>query len=260
MTDWLLWVALAGLMLGLTAAMMGVFVVWQKQSYFGATLAHTALLGVALGLLLRIDWQWSVIAVALLTGWAVHALMARTRISSDTLLGMLAHSTLAIALVLLNYTPVQISLDSLLFGDLLAITPQDLLLLGGLTLLVVLFFRRRWRDLLNLTLNRELAFAEGVAVPRVELHFILLLSLVIALSIKLVGVLLITSLLILPPAAARQLSRTPEQMRLGSIIIALFSVLGGLGLSWQLDWPTGPAIVVVATALFVLTLPLRRPA
>lgn len=258
MTDWLLWIVIAGLMLGLTAAMLGVFVVWQKQSYFGATLAHTALLGVALGLLLRIDWQWSVIAVALLTGWAVHALMGRTRLASDTLLGLLAHSTLAIALVLLSYTPVQISLDSLLFGDLLAITAQDALLLSGLAAVVSLFFWRHWRDLLNLTLNRELAFAEGVPVQRVERQFILLLSLVIALSIKLVGVLLITSLLILPPAAARHLSRTPEQMLTGSIVIALISVLGGLTLSWQLDWPTGPAIVVVATVLFGLMLPLHR--
>ncbi|SIO01547.1 zinc transport system permease protein [Sulfurivirga caldicuralii] len=258
MNDWLLWIGLAGIMLGLTAALLGVFVVWQKQSYFGATLAHTALLGVALGLLLRIDWQWSVIAVALLTGWAVHALMRRTRLSSDTLLGMLAHSTLAIALVLLSYTPVQISLDSLLFGDLLAITPQDAWLLSGLTLLTGLFYWRHWRDLLNITLNRELAFAEGVPVQRVERLFILLLSLVIALSIKLVGVLLITSLLILPPAAARHLSRTPEQMLAGSVLIAVVSGVGGLALSWQLDWPSGPAIVVVATAGFLLLLPLRR--
>lgn len=258
MNEWLLWIGLAGIMLGLTAALLGVFVVWQKQSYFGATLAHTALLGVALGLLLRIDWQWSVIAVALLTGWAVHALMRRTRLSSDTLLGMLAHSTLAIALVLLSHTPVQISLDSLLFGDLLAITPQDAWLLSGLTLLIGLFYWRHWRDLLNITLNRELAFAEGVSVQRVERLFTLLLSLVIALSIKLVGVLLITSLLILPPAAARHLSRTPEQMLAGSVLIAVVSVVGGLVLSWQLDWPSGPAIVVVATGAFLLLLPFRR--
>jgi zinc transport system permease protein len=234
------------------------FVVWQKQSYFGATLAHTALLGVALGLLLEINWQWSVAGIALLTGWAVHSLLYRSRLSADTLLGMLAHSTLAVALVLLSYSTVQVDLNSFLFGDILSITPLDTILALGLLLAVSLFMRFSWRALLNITLNPELAFAEGIPVQRTQLSYVLLLSLVIALSIKIVGVLLITSLLILPPAAARHFSRTPEAMLLGSLFIAAASVLGGLALSWQLDWPTGPAIVVVATLLFILALPFRR--
>ncbi len=258
MTELLLIITATGLALAMLSALLGVFVVWQKQSYFGATLAHTSLLGVALGLLLHMDWQWPVIAIALLTGWAVHALLRRTRLSADTLLGMLAHSTLAVALVLLSYSPVQVDISAFLFGDILSVGPNDLWRVSGLLLLTSVFMARHWRDLLNITLNEELAFAEGVAVERVRLGLILLLSLVIALSIKVVGVLLITSLLILPPAAARHFSRTPEQMLAGSMAVAAFSVLGGLALSWQLDWPTGPAIVVVATALFVAALPLRR--
>jgi len=171
---------------------------------------------------------------------------------------MLAHSTLAVALVLLSYSPVQVDINSFLFGDILSVGPSDLLLTALLLLFSLLFMQRHWRHLLNITLNEELAFAEGVAVARVRLQLILLLSLVIALSIKVVGVLLITSLLILPPAAARHFSRTPEQMLLGSLVLASISVLGGLALSWQLDWPAGPAIVVVATALFLIALPFRR--
>ncbi|HID00758.1 MAG TPA: hypothetical protein EYP05_05430 [Piscirickettsiaceae bacterium] len=258
MTEIVLVITATGLMVALLSALLGVFVIWQKQSYFGATLAHTALLGVALGLLLQVDWQWLVIATALFTGWAVHTLLHRTRLSADTLLGMLAHSTLAVALVLLSYSPVQVDINSFLFGDILSVGPSDLLLTALLLLFSLLFMQRHWRHLLNITLNEELAFAEGVAVARVRLQLILLLSLVIALSIKVVGVLLITSLLILPPAAARHFSRTPEQMLLGSLVLASISVLGGLALSWQLDWPAGPAIVVVATALFLIALPFRR--
>lgn len=258
MTEIVLIIAATGMTLALLSAMLGVFVVWQKQSYFGATLAHTALLGVALGLLLQVEWQWLVMATALMTGWAVHTLLHRTRLSADTLLGMLAHSTLAIALVLLSYSPVQVDISAFLFGDILSVGPTDLLLTTALLALTALFLYRHWRDLLNITLNEELAFAEGVAVQQVRLRLILLLSLVIALSIKVVGVLLITSLLILPPAAARHFSRTPEQMLLGSMLIALSSVAGGLTLSWQLDWPAGPAIVVTATAFFLAALPFRR--
>ncbi len=258
MIELLLPILFTGMALALTSAQLGVFVVWQKQSYFGATLAHTALLGVALGLLLNYNWQWLVILIALLTGWAVHTLLQRTQLSADTLLGMLAHATLAIALILLTYVPVQFDLNSFLFGDILSVTPADAALTSGLLLLVSLFMLHNWRALLNLTLNPELAFAEGVSVKQVQLSFILLLSLVIAISIKVVGVLLITSLLILPPAAARHFSRTPEQMLVGSLMIALLSVQGGLWLSWQLDWPTGPAIVAMATIFFLLALPFKR--
>lgn len=258
MTELLLTLTATGVVLALTSGLLGVFVVWQKQAYFGATLAHTALLGVALGLLLQLDWQWMVILVALATGWGVHWLLGHTRLAADTLLGILAHTTLAVALVLLSYAPVTFSLDSFLFGDILAVTRADLWTALGLLALTGLFVARNWRALLNLTLNEELAFAEGVPTRRVRLMLILLLALVIALSIKLVGVLLITSLLILPPAAARHFSRTPEQMLAGSMAIATASVVGGLALSWQLDWPAGPAIVVTATGFFLLALPFRR--
>lgn len=258
MIELLIPILITGAALAFMSAQLGVFVVWQKQSYFGATLAHTALLGVALGLLLNQDWQWMVILVALLTGLAVHTLLQKTQLSADTLLGMLAHSTLAIALILLTYVPVQFDLNSFLFGDILSVTPADALLTTGLLVLVSLFMWCNWRALLNITLNPELAFAEGVAVKQVQLGFILLLSLVIAVSIKVVGVLLITSLLILPAAAARHFSRTPEQMLLGSLVIALLSVQTGLWLSWQIDWPTGPAIVVMATAFFLLAFPFKR--
>ena len=252
MSELLALITAAALALALTSAQLGAFVVWQKQSYFGATLAHTALLGVALGLLLHLPWTWTVLGVALLTGVSVHLLLERTRLSADTLLGLLAHATLAIALILLSYTPAMVELDSLLFGDILSITMADMLTLLALLGLTTLFMRRHWRSLLNLTLSPELAFAEGVTIRRVRLAHTLLLSLVIALSIKVVGVLLITSLLILPAAAARRFSRTPEQMLLGALLLSVLSVIMGLAASWWLDWPAGPAIVAAATLLFLL--------
>lgn len=149
---------------------------------------------------------------------------------------------------------------SYLFGDILSITHADLGLIAFIGLLIFLFYRRHWQDLLNITLNPELAHVEGVAVKKVQLQFILLLALMIALSMKIVGVLLVTSLLIIiPAAAARRLSNTPEKMLWTSMVLAVLSVLFGLTLFYFADLPTDPAIVVVATVFFLLLLSKKVP-
>ncbi len=251
---------LGGLGLALIAAPLGVFVVWQRQSYFGATLAHSALLGVSIGLFLETNLTLTVVAVSLFIAWAIFQLSHYQQLSSDTLLGILAHSSLAFGLIIISLQEgVQIDLMSYLFGDVLSITHVDLGLIAFIGLLVFLFYHRHWQDLLNITLNPELAHVEGVAVKKVQLQFILLLALMIALSMKIVGVLLVTSLLIIPAAAARRLSNTPEKMLWISMILAVFSVLFGLALSYFADLPTGPAIVMVATVFFLLLLNKKVP-
>lgn len=246
---------LGGIGLALISAPLGVFVVWQRQSYFGATLAHSALLGVSIALLLQTNLSLTIIVVSLLIAWGIYSLSHTKQLSSDTLLGILAHSSLALGLILISLqSSVQIDLMSYLFGDILSINAFDILLIGFIGLLIALFYKRHWRDLLNITLNAELAHVEGTKVKQVQLQFVLLLALMIALSMKIVGVLLITSLLIIPAAAARRLAHTPEQMLGWSMVIGIISVLLGIAASYQWDMPTGPAIVMAATALFLLLL------
>ncbi|VAW47812.1 Zinc ABC transporter, permease protein ZnuB [hydrothermal vent metagenome] len=251
---------IGGLGLALIAAPLGVFVVWQRQSYFGATLAHSALLGVSIGLFLETNLTLTVIVVSLLIAWAIFQLGHYKQLSSDTLLGILAHSSLAFGLIIISLQEqVQIDLMSYLFGDILSIQAADLGFIAFIGVLIFIFYCRHWQDLLNITLNPELAHVEGVAVKKVQLQFILLLALMIALSMKIVGVLLVTSLLIIPAAAARRLANTPEKMLWISMILATLSVLGGLLLSYFGDLPTGPAIVVVATFIFLVLLIKKAP-
>lgn len=262
--DWLanfmLLALLGGLGIAIIAAPLGVFMVWQRQSYFGATLAHSALLGVSLGLFLQIDLTLSVILFSLVIAVAIHLLSRKSDLSSDTLLGILAHSSLALGLALLSLqNSVQIDIMGYLFGDILNIGPTDLILIGLVGLLTLVFYLIYWNDLLNLTLNAQLAQVEGTKVKQVQLMYVMLLALMIALSMKIVGVLLVTSLLIIPTAAARRLSRTPEAMLGYSILLGALSVLLGLLASLNWDIPAGPAIVLVATLIFSLLLMKKAP-
>ncbi|WP_130536926.1 iron chelate uptake ABC transporter family permease subunit [Thiomicrorhabdus indica] len=253
--DLMLFAILGGIGLALIASPLGVFMVWQRQSYFGATLAHSALLGVSIALLLQTHLTITVVVISLLIAWGIYALSHTRQLSSDTLLGILAHSSLAIGLAMISLqNSVQIDITGYLFGDILSINETDLWLIALTGLLIVLFFLKNWQAMLNLTLNPELAQVEGTNVKKVQLQFVLLLAFMIALSMKMVGVLLVTSLLIIPAAAARRLSKTPEQMLGWCLVLGVSSVISGLWISYQYDIPTGPAIVIAATGFFLALL------
>ncbi|HLT05238.1 MAG TPA: zinc ABC transporter permease subunit ZnuB [Pseudomonas sp.] len=260
MADFLLNALLAGLALALVAGPLGSFVVWRRMAYFGETLSHAALLGVALGLWLAISPTLAVIAGCLLLALALLALQGRQTLATDTLLGILAPTTLALGLVTMSLLEVRVDLMAYLFGDLLAISRDDLYWVLGGSALVLLALVPLWRPLLAITVHEELARVEGLPVAGLRLALMLLIALVIALAMKIVGVLLITSLLIIPAAAAQRHARTPEQMAIGASLIGLLAVSAGLSLSWFQDTPAGPSIVVSAAALFLLgfALPRRR--
>lgn len=254
----LIYALLGGLLIAFIAAPLGVFMVWQKQAYFGAALAHSALLGVGLGLLFSLNLTLSVILVSLSIAVGIHFLKAHSKLSSDTLLGILAHSSLAFGLILLSLQPqAQLNLMAFLFGDILSINQQDLIFISLLAVAVGLFFMRYWQALLNITLNAELAQIEGVQTQKVQLYYVLLLALMIAMAMKMVGALLITSLLIIPAATARKMAQSPEQMLVYSIIFGGLSVIFGVVISLFWDLPTGPSIVAIATLFFLISLTKR---
>lgn len=252
--DDFIWRALiAGLVVAVVAGPLGSFVVWRRMAYFGDSLSHSALLGIALGILVGINTTLSLLIVCLAIAALVVWMESRQRLSHDTLLGIFAHSSLSLGLVALSLIQgLRIDLMAYLFGDILAVTTTELywIMAGGIAMLIALLMI--WRPLLALTVNEDLAKVEGVRVDLMRLLFMLLMALVVAVSIKLVGVLLITSLLIIPAAVARQFARSPEQMALLAALAGGISVLGGMFVSLQWDTPTGPSIVVVASLLFFL--------
>jgi zinc transport system permease protein len=261
MDDFLTRAILGGLGLALLTGPLGAVLVWRRMAYFGAALAHSALLGVALGLVLGIDINLATLLVCVLVAFSYSLLERRRWLASDTVLGIIAHATLALGLVVLALIQgPRADPMAYLFGDILAITRIDLAWIFGGGALVLAALVLTWRPLLALTVHADLARVEGRPVALVAALYTLLLALAIAVAMKIVGALLITSLLIIPAAAARRVAATPERMAVLASLLGMAGVLGGIAVSWWTDTPTGPTIVLVVTAIFVVLALLPRGA
>ena len=253
--------ALAGIALALASGPLGCFVVWRRMAYFGDATAHAAILGVALSLAFSISIFIGVMVAALAMAFMILSLSGRM-FAVDTLLGVAAHGALALGLVAITFIPgVRVDLSAYLFGDILAVGRVDLLIICMGSALVLLVLWLRWERLLLLTLNVDLAAARGIDTRREGMILMVILAVLVAVAIKIVGALLITAMLIIPAAAARPISRTPEWMAGVAATAAVIGVVGGLSASFYWDTPTGPSIVVAASVLFAgaTLLTIRRP-
>ena len=250
--DFMVRATLAGIGVACAAAPLGSFVVWRRMAYFGDATAHAAILGVALSLALSTSIFVGAVAVALVMAFTVSALSGRGY-AMDTLLGVLAHSALAFGLVAVSFlSGVRIDLMAYLFGDILAVSRADLVVIWGGAAAVVALIAWRWQGLLTSTLNEDLAYSCGIDPKREKLVLTLALAITVAVAIKVVGVLLIAALLIIPAAAARPLSRTPEGMAVTAAVIGAASAFLGLRAAYVLDTPAGPTIVCVAAISFAV--------
>lgn len=250
----LLWPAwLAGSLLALVAAPLGCLLVWRRLAYFGDSLSHATLLGVALSLWLHIPVWGGLVAVCVMIALILASLLAKRQLPSDALLMAVSTTTLSAGLIAISkMDEVRVDLLSYLFGDLLSISSTDLpLLLAslGLVLVCLAYF---WRDLLLTTIDEDLAFVEGLPVAKLRLLLLILLALVVTVAMKAVGSLLITALLVIPSLVARPLVNTPTQMVLLAAMTGVTAVSGGLLSSFYWDTPVGASIVVSAALLFVL--------
>lgn len=251
-----LWPAiLAGLAVAALAGPLGCQLIWRRMAFFGDTLSHGALLGVALGALAGINLTAAVMLAATLIAVGLFLLQRKQRdLGTDTLLSVLAHTALAFGMIAVSVIDgAKPNLVALLFGDILFVTGTDALFIvaGAAVLLAVLV--RFWRPITSATVQEDLACVEGVNTDAVKLLLALLLALLVAFAMKIVGLLLITALLIVPAAAARRFAKEPGQMAWIAALIGMGSVLGGVSASWVANLPTGPAIVATAASVFVLT-------
>ncbi len=251
--DFLVRAAFASVGVALAAAPLGCFVIWRRMAYFGDATAHAAVLGIALSLTLSAPLFVSVLGVCFLMAMTVSSLNGKG-FAMDTLLGVVSHSSLAVGLVAVSFlSGVRIDLMSYLFGDILAVGRTDLMVIWGGALVVVALVAWRWSGLLLSTLNPDLALASGFNPKREQFILTVSLAIVVAVAIKVVGVLLIAAMLIVPAATARPFSRTPEIMAVVSACLAVVASLTGLRASYVFDTPTGPTIVCVSAFLFVMT-------
>ncbi|AHM04522.1 Zinc ABC transporter, inner membrane permease protein ZnuB [Roseibacterium elongatum DSM 19469] len=250
--DFMTRATLAGIGVAFAAAPLGCFVVWRRMAYFGDATAHAAILGVALSLALQISIFAGALAVALLMALTVTVLAGRGY-AMDTLLGVLAHAALAFGLVAVSFiSGVRFDLMAYLFGDILAVSRGDLVVIWGGAALVVALIVWRWAALLTSTLSPELAYASGLDPKREQLVLTISLAITVAVAIKVVGVLLIAAMLIIPAAAARGLARTPEAMAMIAAAIGAISAVTGLQGAYLFDTPAGPTIVCVAAIIFAV--------
>jgi len=256
MDDFILRALLAGLLIVLVTGPLGCVVVWRRMAYFGDTLAHSALLGTALALLFDMSPVVGVVMLGLVLSVLLMVLQRNVKLSADTLLGILAHGSLATGLVVfaaMQNQGMRVDLMAYLFGDILAVSWTDLLWMLAGVVLVLICMAYLWRSLLALSVHEELAISDGVSVTAVRLSFMLLMALVVAVAMKLVGILLITALLIIPAATARLFARSPETMALFSVSMGMLAVVLGLVMSMFWDTPAGPSVVVMSVVLFFIS-------
>jgi zinc transport system permease protein len=246
---------IAGIGVALVAGPIGCFIVWRRMAYFGETLSHAGLLGVGFGLLFNVNITLGAVVSAILLALLLLALKRQRQIAVDTLLGILSHTALALGLVTVGLVTGAVTghLD-ILFGDVLTVSSRDVLTvwIGALLVLAVIMYL--WRDLIAISVHEDLARAEGVNVPWVELAFMLTMAAMTAFAMKIVGLLLITALTVIPAAAARRVSNSPETMAIWSGIFAIVAVVAGLFMSALWGTIAGPSVVLSASLIFVLTL------
>ncbi|MEM7072883.1 MAG: metal ABC transporter permease [Pseudomonadota bacterium] len=251
--DFVLRAWLAGSMVAFTAGILGCFVVWRKMAYFGDALSHSALLGIALGFISGIGSGAGTIIICTAFAMLLVWLGQQKMLARDTLLGIIAHAGLSAGIVMLGLLRQPVDLHGYLFGDLLTITPRLLIWIavGCACILAALFWN--WRALILLSIHEDLARAEQVRTLAMQMLLVLLLALIVAVSIRIVGVLLITALLIIPAATARLWARSPESMAALSALFGIGAVFGGLNIAVGFDIPAGPSIVALASLVCLCT-------
>ena len=256
MDDFIIRAVLAGILVVLMSGPLGCVVVWRRMAYFGDTLAHAALLGTGLAIAFEISPMVGVLVIGLVLSVMLVMLQRTPDLSIDTLLGILSHGALATGLVLLallQHQGLRIDFMSYLFGDILAVSWNELLWMLVVVVVVIGILIYLWQSLLAMAIHEELAQTEGVNILRVRMIFMMLMALMIAVAMKVVGILLITALLIIPAASARRLAWSPETMALTSIAFGVLSVVIGVIASMQWDTPAGPSIVVASMILFFIS-------
>jgi zinc transport system permease protein len=247
---------IAGIGVVAIAGILGCFVVWRRMAYFGDSLAHSALLGIALGLLTGLNVSITTVFVCTLFAALMVWLQQKRLLATDTLLGILAHAALSIGLVTISVLGARVDLHAYLFGDILTVTSAEVMWVYGGGFIIILLLCQQWSSLLLMTIHEDLARAESVKTVITHILFMLLMTIMVAISIRIVGILLITSMLIIPAATARQLSRSPEMMACIAALLGVLSVCTGLALSLLYDTPTSPTIVTAAAAMFAVICPL----
>jgi ABC-type Mn2+/Zn2+ transport system permease subunit len=243
----------AGTLIGIVCAVIGTYVVLKGLSFIGAGIAHASFGGVALGFYLNLNPVLTAVIFCLATAWGIGLVSRKGRVKEDTAVGIFFASTMALGILLIGLMRgYNVDLFGYLFGSILAVSRDDVWItlgLGAAVLLLVLLF---FKELLFVTFDAEMAAVTGVPAARIYFLLITLIALTVVLSIKVVGIVLVSALLVTPAAAAYQLTENFRRMMLLSILIGVSSTVGGLLLSDRLNTASGATIVLLSTLIFFI--------
>lgn len=246
---------LASVMVGILCPFVGNFVVLRRMSFFSDAISHSAFAGLAAGMLLGIDLSLSSIIVAILIAFLIAFLSEKTTLSHDTIIGIAFSGAIAAGMLVIGMMKsYRADIFTFLFGDILAITTTDLLLIfiiGIITIITLLFFLKPF---LQITFNRDLAFVEGINVRFFEYLLFFIIAVVVTISLKIIGIILVTSLLIVPAASAKNIASSMKGLVNLSCLFGVVSGIAGLMTSVYLNTSSGPTIVLVSIGIFFLTM------
>lgn len=257
MEDFILFALLGGIGIAVITCSIGSFIVWRKMSYFGDALSHAAFLGIAIALMIEISPIFGSIIISVV--FALLFSFLKKKYSNDTILGILAQGGFALAIIIFSFmNNIRVDLTSYLFGDILSINIQDIISIYLFLLIQIIWLKKIWKSLLMLSIDKNFAFTQQIDPKKIELSFTVLMSIIIVISIKLVGIFLVSSLMIIPAATARAFSKSPLSMIFISIIIGVISVILGVFSSIYINTPTGPTIILFTLILFSFSVAINK--
>ncbi len=249
----------AGLLAGVLCGVLGFFVILKRLSFIGVGISHSALGGIAIGVLLGVEPLAAAAVFATLVAWGIGWLSRRGRLHEDTAIGILFSSAMALGVVLISMSKgYQIDLFGYLFGNILAVSPRDLWILGVIAVVTLSVVTLLFKEFLFLAFDEEVAHASGLPVGALNLVLLTCLALVIVAAIRVVGLVLVEALLVIPAAVGYQLTRSYRTMIGISVVTAVLASTAGLFVSYALDAAAGATIVLLLAAMFAAALVMAR--
>jgi zinc transport system permease protein len=249
---------MAVLLVGPMFAVMGTMIVNNKMAFYSDTIGHSALTGIAIGILLGFqDPLWVMVIFSFFLAIAISMLKYYSTASTDTVIGSVSASMVALGIVILSRGGGFAKYSRYLIGDILSITPKEMYLLVAAFIIILLLWGTMFNKLLLVSINQTLARSRGINVRVVETLFCIVTAVIVTISIQWVGILIINSFLILPAAAARNITRNMKQYHVVSVVISIVSGIAGLLLSYYWATATGATIVLIAAVFYLISLLLK---
>lgn len=253
MDNFIIYAIIAAIGISCITGLLGCFVVWKRMAYFGDSLAHSALLGIAIGYLFSININIGILFIAIIFSILLTYLQHKYILSTDTILGILAHGGIAIGMVMLSLSNYpNFDLHQFLFGDILTISLSEIYYIYFSLICIYAIMYFCFDKLLLMTISKDIAQSQGINSFKYQLIFISLMAVTVTVSVKIIGVLLITSMLIIPAAASRNIAESPILMCIFAILIGILSVIGGISFAYHFNTPSGPSIVMISIIIFIL--------